>query len=171
MIWLTADHHFGHANIIKHCNRPFASVREMDQALIVHWNAVVGKNDTVWHLGDFAFKGLHPREYLARLNGKINILHGNHDNLQYLEQCRQWGMIEWHGPVREIKWEKKKFWLSHYAHRTWPASHHGAFHLYGHSHGNLPSVGRSMDVGVDNFNFYPVSIDAVVKTLEPKEMA
>ncbi len=32
--WFTADTHFGHANIIRHCDRPFASIEEMDDELI-----------------------------------------------------------------------------------------------------------------------------------------
>jgi len=34
MIFFTADLHFGHENIIKHCNRPFKSADEMDAMLI-----------------------------------------------------------------------------------------------------------------------------------------
>lgn len=36
MIYYTADPHFGHRNILAHCNRPFSSVEEMDKALIYH---------------------------------------------------------------------------------------------------------------------------------------
>ena len=32
--YFTADLHFGHSNIIRHCGRPFCSVEEMDQALL-----------------------------------------------------------------------------------------------------------------------------------------
>ncbi|MBL8880695.1 MAG: hypothetical protein JNG88_16400 [Phycisphaerales bacterium] len=56
MIWFTADTHFGHANIIKHCRRPFASVEEMDETLLRNINARVGRSDTLYHLGDFALR-------------------------------------------------------------------------------------------------------------------
>ena len=36
--------------------RPFASLAEMDDALIRRWNEVVRPGDTVWHLGDFAHR-------------------------------------------------------------------------------------------------------------------
>lgn len=48
MIWFTSDLHLGHANILKHCARPFASIQEHDAALIARWNAKVRLDDTVY---------------------------------------------------------------------------------------------------------------------------
>ena len=54
-------------------------------------------------------------------------------------------------PVAEVKANGQRIWLSHYAHRVWPRSHHGAWHLYGHSHDSLADDADSLsfDVGVD----------------------
>ncbi len=54
--FFTADTHFGHASILKHCTRPFTSVDEMDSALIENWNSIVSRKDSVYILGDFAFR-------------------------------------------------------------------------------------------------------------------
>jgi calcineurin-like phosphoesterase family protein len=51
--WFTADFHLGHANIIRYCNRPFAIVEEMDQAILERLNGSVKVNDTLYFLGDF----------------------------------------------------------------------------------------------------------------------
>ena len=53
-VYFTADQHFSHAGIIGLCKRPFRSIEEMDEAMIANWNTVVGPDDDVWHLGDFA---------------------------------------------------------------------------------------------------------------------
>ena len=79
--FFTSDTHFHHQNIIKYCNRPFSSVDEMNEKLINNWNSVVGKNDIVWHLGDFCFgRKENISEILPKLNGKINLVIGNHDH-------------------------------------------------------------------------------------------
>lgn len=80
MDFFTSDSHFGHVNIIKYCNRPFASVPEMNSALVAGWNRRVGPDDIVYHLGDFAMgpKHLWP-EYRRQLSARIVFILGNHD--------------------------------------------------------------------------------------------
>lgn len=76
--FFTSDTHFGHANIIRFCNRPFRNVEEMNEALIENWNLVVSEDDTVFHLGDFAFGGSNVwKSIIPRLNGHINLIIGN----------------------------------------------------------------------------------------------
>ena len=79
-IFFTSDHHFGHKNIIKFCNRPFESIDEMNEELISRWNAKVGPNDEVYHLGDFALCTTNEfTDIIGRLNGIIYLIGGNHD--------------------------------------------------------------------------------------------
>ena len=79
-IFLIGDCHFGHRNIIKYCNRPFASVEEMTDTLIKNWNGVVGKNDIVYVVGDFALCGKQKIiEIGQQLNGRKRLILGNHD--------------------------------------------------------------------------------------------
>lgn len=54
MDYFTADTHFFHKNIIRYCDRPFESITKMNNVMINNWNNTVGKNDTVYALGDFA---------------------------------------------------------------------------------------------------------------------
>lgn len=80
-IFVIADTHFNHENIIKYCNRPFKSVEEMNEAMIKNWNETVSNKDVVIHLGDFALGSKEKaREIAGRLNGKKILVLGNHDN-------------------------------------------------------------------------------------------
>jgi calcineurin-like phosphoesterase family protein len=47
--------------------------------------------------------------------------------------------------------------LCHYCLRVWNKSHFDSWHLFGHSHGQLPALGKSLDVGVDGHGFAPWS--------------
>jgi calcineurin-like phosphoesterase family protein len=78
--WITADTHFGHADIIRFCKRPFAALDEMNSELIRRWNSVVSDDDIVWHLGDFAFGDkAQTAELLGLLKGAKRLVKGNHD--------------------------------------------------------------------------------------------
>ena len=80
MRWFTSDLHFGHNNIIRYCNRPFADAEQMNDAIISKWNESVDPNDDVWVLGDLAMGHLRDTVPLAgHLNGRITLLCGNHD--------------------------------------------------------------------------------------------
>lgn len=77
-IFVISDTHFGHANIIAHCARPFADVDEMDELMVSRWNDTVKPSDHVYHLGDVAMKrALLP--IVKRLNGHKRLVFGNHD--------------------------------------------------------------------------------------------
>ena len=159
--FFTSDQHYGHAMILEYCNRPFADVQTMNETLVDNHNAVVGKKDTVYHLGDFAFRGCG-KDYLKRLTGRHILILGNHD-----KPNQQAGM-GWQEvvPVKQVKIEGQLIWLSHYAHLVWPQNHYGTWHLFGHSHGSVVGVGRSLDVGVDGNDFRPWSFEDIKSVLE-----
>ena len=171
-IFFTADHHFGHTNIIKYANRPFASVEEMDAALIEVWNSRVTDDDLVYHLGDFTLGGINKMlRYYQQLNGTIVIMQGNHD-WRWIGEYREWehGVIDMAPPLHTIEIDGHLVVMCHYAMRVWDRAHHGSFHIYGHSHGELPGVGRSMDIGVDTHpNYAPYTVGEVLDKLRPMQ--
>lgn len=156
--FITADTHFGHGGIIGLCNRPFASVQEMDETMRDAWNATVKPGDTVIHVGDFAHR-YDPAKLpalFASLNGKKHLIKGNHDDKHTLA-------LPWES-VRDIGFvsiDSQKVVMCHYALRTWPGIARGALMLYGHSHGRLPGNVQSCDVGVDVFGYAPVRLNQI----------
>ena len=164
--WFTSDTHFGHANIIKYSDRPFSSVEEMDRVLIDKWNAKVGQKDVVCFLGDFCFSDIiRGQSYLDRLNGVKHLIVGNHDKPAV--QLKGWASIK---NLDEIRIEGQTIVLCHYAMRVWNKSHHGSWHLYGHSHGSLPDDPNSLsfDVGVDCHNFEPLNMEDIRRIMRKK---
>ena len=139
-IWVTADQHFEHANIIKHCGRPSDGVDQMDKALVEAWNSCVKPNDTVYHLGDLSYgRGAKPAsDYLDRLHGRIHLIPGNHDRQPTLDAVSSHPTHALCPPIIDIRLDAKPGLvtvLCHYSMRSWPGSHRGSVHFFAHSHG------------------------------------
>lgn len=152
-VFFTGCTHFGHANIIRLCNRPFSSVEEMDEVLVENWNKTIKKGDTVYHHGDFAYKGKASHdEYLSKLNGNILLIQGNHDP-------SRWGQ-----PYRELKLDKKLIVMMHYPIEEWNGYFRGAIHTHCHTHKpDLVSAKRRFNVGVDSCNYTPISLEEILE--------
>jgi len=199
-IWFTADTHFGHFNIAKYCGRPFLDAetkakladlelqlpndrtsktkneiygiknrvtREMDATLIANWNSRIAKDDQVYFLGDFCFADTdQTKRYIDSLNGNIAFIEGNHD--KSVQQFRH--LFKPFTKYMKITIDGIPVILFHYALRVWDRSHHGAYSLYGHSHGSLPDDPNSLsfDCGVDTNNFFPYSWDDVKRKMASK---
>jgi len=161
--WFTADPHFGHRNILAMEGRPFASIEEHDEALILAWNSRVRPSHEIFVIGDFAMNSSAERcqEIFARLNGRKHLIIGNHD------KARHTGLSWATDPadLRTVVLDGVRLVLCHYGMRTWPGAWRGALHLYGHSHGKLPPTSRSCDVGVDAWGYRPVSLPEIKERL------
>lgn len=153
-IFFTADTHFGDHRTINIQRRPFANVGDMDEALVARWNAVVGPEDLVWHLGDVARRADGVEALLARLNGTKHLLRGNNDPNATLA-ATGWASI---GDYAEMEVDGSRLVLCHYPFRSWNGQHKGTINLHGHSHGRLKPMPRQFDVGVDVHDFAPVRL-------------
>lgn len=165
-IYFCSDNHFFHQNIIKYSSRPFKDVTEMNETMIANWNSVVSDNDTVYHLGDFAMglKNTNPNNIFRRLKGKKHLIKGNHDYENPSVLSMPWESVQ---DIKIIKYKKYKIFLCHYAMRTWWHSYKdNSWQLHGHSHSELEETGDlSFDVGVDAWNFTPISFETVKKKM------
>ena len=158
-VMFTADNHFGHNNIIKFCNRPFKDANHMTEVMVERWNAAVRPDQTVSHLGDFAYKGPSGTvpKLLDRLNGNVILIQGNHDHKRTL---KHFSAVHDMAEVAVVAHGvEQRIIMCHYGMRVWNHSFRGSWHLYGHSHGTLPARQdrKEMDIGVDCWGFRPVS--------------
>jgi calcineurin-like phosphoesterase family protein len=173
--FVTADNHFGHENKKKktgiryYCNRPFASVEEMDQAMIDRWNEVVGPKDSVRHLGDFCLGGREDAQrYFSQLNGRISVVRMNwHHDRHWMRKAPSKGYQSKSGhrvsllPAMYVLERDPPVVFCHYPIARWDRWAHGAWHLHAHSHNNWHPGGLILDVGVDAHAFYPLSMERV----------
>lgn len=161
-VFLISDTHFFHNNILNFEKeaRPFSCVEEMNEALVNNWNSVVGKRDTVWHLGDVIFGGRKNFWILDRLNGNKNLILGNHDNEDirvYLEKFRK---------IEAVK-KYDGYLLSHVP------IHPGQFYrfkgnVHGHLHSKLVMMehravadNRYVNVSCEHTNLSPIAWEEV----------
>jgi calcineurin-like phosphoesterase family protein len=160
VVLFTSDTHFGHAGALSLYRRPFSSVAEMNEAMIERWNATVGPEDEVWHLGDFSLRQ-NPdvvAATLARLNGIKHLVAGNNDP-PATTGLALWASVQ---PYAELELDGVGLVLCHYPFRSWRGMGKGWLDLHGHSHGRMKPLPRQFDVGVDVWDFRPVTLAALL---------
>ena len=169
MTYFTADLHFGHAGIIGLCDRPFADVDEMNEALVDRWNKKVKKNDTVYIVGDLAWKRQDAETYIPRLNGKKILILGNHDKWYEDEDlARHFVKIV---KYEEVSLEGHPITLCHYPMIEWKNSRKEGtsrlgYLVYGHIHNNIKpeysmlfAAENALNAGADVDHFEPVTFE------------
>ncbi len=190
-LFFTADPHINHDNIRKFCNRPFKTVDEMNEAIVKNWNKVVPDDGIVFLIGDVGFGDSGElRKILNRLNGKIFLIRGNHDNPAVHKKCiTRFELFDTHNQTRyEKDWVLgiedpdapkgiQNIHLYHYPVVDWDKKFHGGWHLHGHSHqtiipteiGKLLYQMKLIDVGVDGHNFTPLSYQEIKTIMKTKK--
>jgi len=182
MIWVTADPHFYHQNIIEYTQRfdpktgeLFKRVEDMNNMLEECWNRVVGTTDTVYIIGDLGWVSrdrLGMGRILKRVKGSKILIMGNHDhetNHWYTEN----GIAKVEPDYVILDDDMGRCMLSHYPffpdkydrqkvidikdrHKKVFDDNACVFHYYGHTHRPPVSNDWSCNVGVDLHDFYPI---------------
>ena len=186
--WWTSDHHFGHANIIKYCNRPFASADEMNKAMVNRWNDLVADDDEVWIVGDLVLGQLtvNLSAHVWRLKGRKILVPGNHDSCWqgqqkakrqvtcYLDLGGISRIVDDPAPVMIAGQQVQ---INHFPYdpgepdrpakfAQWRPKDTGGWLLCGHIHEKWRQNGHQINVGVDAWNFAPVSDDTICETIK-----
>lgn len=167
MIWFTADQHFMHENIIEYCNRPFHRIGKMNNTIIANYRKCVSPEDTCYFLGDLTILGpqhKHAVEHIVmQLPGRKILILGNHDKFNpfvYMDigfesvhttlEVEEFILV--HDPALSVVRDDKR-WLCGHVHTVF----------------RMGKKGDLLNIGVDQWGFFPVSIDEVRRTFEEKE--
>lgn len=164
-IWFTSDTHFMHENIIQYCGRPFKDAQYMDEFLINQWNILIKPNDKVYHLGDVAcgYGGDEKKLglLLSRLNGRLRLNPGNHDNLKspalhkYFEKIEYWsGQGSWPFFTHHVPLNKENF-----------RGQNVTCQVHGHTHNKLMD-GPYINVCVEVCNYRPMHFDEILQEVK-----
>lgn len=162
MIYFIADTHFDDENILCYENRPFTSVKEMNDKIIENWNKVVSENDEVYLIVDVGNS-----KYINLLNGMKYLVKGNHDT-ELNEFYRNAGFKE----VYDKPTILNEFWiLSHqpmYVCKNMPY-----VNIFGHVH-NSPVFkdysSHHFCVTVERINYTPISFEDIKKFVINKNL-
>ena len=161
MIWFTSDWHIGHENIIKYCDRPFKNADEMNKVIMDTFNMLVKPEDTTYFLGDFCLlkrtKDTDPtvQDYMNMMHGYKIFLWGNHDKTQLFKTFPIECVYEGFG---------RKIHLNHFPNNARLSGFDIA--LCGHIHEKWKSKGKLVNVGVDVWDFKPVSILEIIREVK-----
>jgi calcineurin-like phosphoesterase family protein len=195
VIWFTSDEHFWHRNIIRLSNRPFSGLMEMHEHLIQEWNKRVKPTEKVYVLGDFSFGNVTmTKRILDRLLGHKILIAGNHDMAAHKSLAA--GFQEVHENIWE-RIGNERVLLSHFPYHPMTryqkntdgsvicddASMVGDrrylhkrivddgdhWLLHGHVHNAYKQRGRQINVGVDVWDFKPVSHEKILAMIEVGE--
>ena len=196
-IFVTSDLHLGHNKEFVYKARGFKNIEEHDQALIGNWNATVRPEDTVYIGGDILLKhNLEDNEFvyglalLRQLNGKLNILRGNHDSLDKIKRYKSCPNVVSAGDAALYldypETGSYHFYLSHYPCLISPTKlkpvKTALINLFGHTHQKEkfytdPDMceGRYKNghpymfhVGLDSNNLRPVLLDDIIEAVKRK---
>lgn len=141
-VWMTADLHLCHANIIRYCDRPYFDVGSMNEA-VLQLLGKVGPDELLVIVGDVSMGNYEASiELVRRIPGRKILVLGNHD-FTHDGKCRllrERGLFEaivaflfWTGP------QGRDVLVSHYPvcipenHK----SHYPLLNYHGHMHQNV----------------------------------
>lgn len=183
MIWFTSDLHLGHTNILRHANRPFNTIHQMNDRLIGSINDRVSWSDELWVIGDFSFR--IPTAEVIRLRERINcrtvnLVRGNHDVHFAQEECPFQKEVNYYEGLHTSDSNRYRLVLFHYPIMDWNGANDGAINLHGHIHAHADYNERNRsqglfryDVGVDANGYAPVSladIETFFAGVEPRRI-
>jgi calcineurin-like phosphoesterase family protein len=181
--YFSSDFHAGHTNIILYSSRPFQTIEEMNRELIARHNAVVQPDDVVYNLGDFSLKESVVPDIVKQLNGTKYLVSGNHDATWVGRKKYQAAITRYieYG-FKDVMMETRvgPFLCTHLPYLMsddtghmarfpeWRPKNRGDYLLCGHVHTAWKTKDRMINVGVDQWDYTPVSLETLTAMIAEK---
>ena len=179
--WFTSDWHLGHSRVIDLVPRPFGSVEEMNETILSNMESVIGPDDITLIVGDLGLgKRRETIPMVKRIPGRKILSSGNHDDtfqmhskaakarLQYIE----WGLDDVVDGLELTLADGTDVLVDHFPYKgdhqdyedrypEYRPRDDGKWLIHGHVHELWRVNGRQINVGVDAWDFMPVSEDQI----------
>lgn len=183
-VWYTADLHIGHELVARQRTRGRvlpryvgAEVDAHDRIVAANWDAMVGRDDHVWVLGDVSAGGTEATAYalnwIASRPGVKHLIPGNHDPVHPMHRDSH----RWMSAYRQVFASVQPFarrriggrsvLLSHFPYQAdhtavtrfdqYRLRDCGELLMHGHVHSADRLRGREIHVGLDAWELKPVS--------------
>ena len=165
--FFTADTHFGfvdYEGIVRRDFRPFKTTNDMNKFIIKLWNTQAGKDDIIYHVGDFVNYNCKDKDsyeicfdFVKKLKAKVVLILGNNEKRllkqkfdddfeKFREYLLNKGFYDVVKDGLELDACGTKLYLTHM-----PVDHKDGFiNLFGHIHGCCFVKQYGFNVGVDN---------------------
>lgn len=167
--YFIADTHIGYGSRRIVSQRGFGSNWERhEQEVLNGINRVINRHSVLYILGDVGSKDdyNHLKKFLTSINTRrIILLVGNHDEEKNFKRLKEEFIIQGYDKIIQERCHKVPFTLCHYPIFEWEGFFRNGIHLFGHCHNNVDLGWKSMDVGIDNIGYTPISVDEVMALL------
>lgn len=189
-ILFVSDLHYGHENIMHHCDRPFKTVDEMNSWILSELKEKIRPEDTLFDLGDM-FWNMTREDSLKVLDQiptkNIYKILGNHDKYGLYFGDKRFNIgdrFKLVGDIFDIRVESWKtgniyqLSLCHYPMLSWNHKARGSFMIHGHTHGNIDEYNDSstdlrIDISVDskishNLGSFVIDFEDILEAMKNK---
>lgn len=172
-LFITSNQQFGRHGAIEQYSRKFNSVDAMNSYMIEQWNSVVGKDDLVYVVGNFAWDPESAEDAIEQLNGTIITMLGKWDaaTRELVNKVGAKANIAF--TEEGVKYvESANVCLSYWPLADWPHKNEGAISVIGIPKAEFGTshLHKRVNVAVDYWDYKPVDIVKVIQLFSDPDL-
>ena len=166
-IFFTSDTFFGRK--LTSIERGFESDEDMFDAYIDNWNKRVGKNDVVYHLGNYSWDPISCESSMIHLNGKIYFIQGSYDShLPEMSLIKIGRHSILQNQIAIIP--NEKCIISYWPMLDWPGKDEGVIHVHGGTPETNINDGYRFNANIKNWNNAPIELEFLKELIETQNL-